>query len=212
MKTKLTMLLALAGLFTLNASAQDDPVRPGRPGGPGGEGGRGTGRPQPSAEDLKKYDKDADGKLSEEERTAMRADREKAMLEKYDADKNGKLDEAETKKMREENPRGRGGPGGPGGGRFQPSAEDIKKYDADKDGKLSDEETKTMREARQKEMLEKYDADKDGKLSDDERQKMFEDIRKQRGDGTRPVRPGSGERKTEEKKTEPAKLPVPETK
>lgn len=203
MKTKLTMLMALAGLFTLNASAQDDSGRPGRPGGPGGEGGR--GRYQPSAEDLKKYDKDADGKLSEEERTALRADREKAMVEKYDADKNGKLDEAETKKMREENPRGRGGPGG---GRFQPSAEDIKKYDADKDGKLNEAETKTMREARQKEMLEKYDADKDGKLSDDERQKMMDDFRKQREEGTRP----GGEKKPDVKKPEPAKVPVPETK
>ena len=178
MKTKLTMLMALAGLFTINAGAQDEPGRPGRPGGPGGEGGRGR---QPSAEDLKKYDKDADGKLSEDERTALRADREKAMLEKYDADKNGKLDEAETRKMREENPRGRGGPGG---GRFQPTAEDIKKYDADKDGKLSD----------------------------DERQKMMDDFRKQREEGTRPGRAGSDEKKTAEKKSEPAKLPVPEIK
>ena len=197
MKTKLTLLMALAGLFTLNASAQN------QPGGPGGRG-----RNQPSAEDLKKYDKDSDGKLSEEERTAQRADRDKANLEKYDADKNGKLDEAETKKMRDENPRGRGGPGGGGRGGFAPTPEDIKKYDKDADGKLNDEETKALREARQKEMLEKYDADKDGKLGDDERQKMIDDFRKQRevrarteGDKT----PGS------EKKSDAPKIPVPET-
>jgi Ca2+-binding EF-hand superfamily protein len=169
MKTKLTLLTALAGLLTLtNAGAQADGTRP----------GRNRGNFQPSAEDLKKYDKDGDGQLSQEERTAMREARQKEMLEKYDADKDGKLNEEETKKMREENPGrgGRGGAGGFGGGGtargFQPSPEDLKKYDKDGDGKLSGEEVTAMREARQKEMLEKYDADKDGKLNEEETKKM----------------------------------------
>ena len=53
---------------------------------------------------LKKYDKDGDGKLSEEEAkpcvTDMEAKR-KALLEKYDANKNGKLDPEEIKAARD---------------------------------------------------------------------------------------------------------------
>ena len=64
-------------------------------------------------------------------------------------------------------------------------------------------------DARQKARLEKYDTDKDGKLSEEENRKMFEDLRKQRpGGGTRPGGGGT----SEEKKPEPAKVPVPETK
>lgn len=47
---------------------------------------------------LKKYDKDGDGKLSEEEKAAWKAAREaehKAKLEKYDTDKDGKLSDEE---------------------------------------------------------------------------------------------------------------------
>ncbi len=182
MKLKFTLLAALAGLLTIQAHAQDTPGRNG-----GGRGGRGF---QPSAEDLKKYDKDGDGQLSQEERTAMREARQKENLEKYDADKDGKLNEEETKKMREENPgrgfggggaggaggRGAGGPGGAGGrGGFQPTADEIKKYDKDGDGKLSGEEVTALREGRQKELLEKYDADKDGKLNEEETKKMREE-------------------------------------
>jgi Ca2+-binding EF-hand superfamily protein len=212
MKLKLTLFTALAGLLTFSASAQDTQPPPGRPGGPRGEG---RGRPQPSAEDIKKYDKDADGKLSEEEARTMRTERaaarEKEMLAKYDADKDGKLNDEERKKMETENPRR--GPGGPGG-RFQPTPEELKKYDADKDGKLNDEEQKTLREARQKEALEKYDADKDGKLSDEERQKMFEDRGTQRGRGNRPGsnRPGRGGDARPDTAPETPKIPAPETK
>ena len=50
----------------------------------------------PSA--LKKYDKDGDGKLNDEEKAAWKAAHEaekKALLEKYDLNKDGKLDDAE---------------------------------------------------------------------------------------------------------------------
>lgn len=43
---------------------------------------------------FKKYDKDGDGKLNDEEKAALKADREaqhKALIEKYDTDKDGKL-------------------------------------------------------------------------------------------------------------------------
>jgi Ca2+-binding EF-hand superfamily protein len=43
---------------------------------------------------LKKFDADGDGKLSDTERAALKADRE-AMLAKYDTDKDGKLSDAE---------------------------------------------------------------------------------------------------------------------
>lgn len=64
----------------------------------------------PSKEALKKYDKDGDGKLSEEEQAARRADivakaaeTRKANVDKYDADGDGKLsrDEREAKKAAE---------------------------------------------------------------------------------------------------------------
>ena len=59
----------------------------------------------PPPELVKKFDKDGDGKLSEDERKAMREamqakmeERHKEMLEKYDADKDGKLSEEERKR------------------------------------------------------------------------------------------------------------------
>ena len=207
MKTKLTLLMALAGLFTLNAGAQDQPGRPGGPGGPG-EGGR--GRFQPSAEDIKKYDKDGNGELSREEMRGMMDERRKEMEKKYDADGDGKLSDEERKKMEAENPRGRGGPGGPGGpggrGGFPPpTADEIKTYDKNGDGKLEGEEATALRTARQKARLEKYDADKDGKLSDEENRKMFEDYRKQREEDR--AKNAAAGKTTEEKKPEPAKAP-----
>lgn len=49
---------------------------------------------------LKKFDKDGDGKLNEEERKAM-MDERKAMTDKFDADKDGKLNEEERAKLME---------------------------------------------------------------------------------------------------------------
>jgi hypothetical protein len=83
---------------------------------------------------IKEFDKDGDGKLSDEERTAMRdtmrakmEEQRKATLEKYDADKDGKLNKEEAEKARTER-----------------QAELLKKYDKDGDGKLSDEERKAI--------------------------------------------------------------------
>jgi EF hand len=48
----------------------------------------------PPPEIVKEFDKDGDGKLSKDERAAMKmamADKKKAILEKYDTDKDGKL-------------------------------------------------------------------------------------------------------------------------
>lgn len=93
--------------------------RPGarRPGGPGGPGGEAFREAM-----LKKFDKDGDGKLSDEEKAA-------AMKERGAGRPAGK------------GPAGRG-PGGPGG-----FAELMKKFDKDGDGKLSDEEKAAARES-----------------------------------------------------------------
>ena len=75
-----------------------------------------------SPELLQKYDTDGDGKLSDDERKAMKEDlrkqwdaRQKEMIQKYDADGDGKLNDEERRKMMEDL---RGSPrGAMGGGR-----------------------------------------------------------------------------------------------
>ncbi len=111
----LTMGLLLGSALT--AAAQDGP------------------KPQgPPPDVIAKFDKDGDGKLSPEEREAMREARKgmmekhrKEMLGKYDADKDGKLSKEERRKMHEER-----------------QAAMIRKFDKDGDGKLSDEERAAM--------------------------------------------------------------------
>lgn len=117
MKYKTLITLGLLLGASLFASAQDPaPKRP-----PGGK--------LPPAL-LKEFDKDGDGKLSEDERKAMREamearmkERRQKMLEKYDADGDGKLSEEEIAKARADR-----------------QAEMLKKYDKDGDGKISEEE------------------------------------------------------------------------
>ena len=78
---------------------------------------------------IAKFDKDGDGKLSEEERTeakAAMAERKAAFIAKHDTNNDGKLDKDEKKAAREAI---------------------ISKFDTDKDGKLSAEERKAAREA-----------------------------------------------------------------
>jgi hypothetical protein len=120
---------------------------------PEGEAARGKGPGRPDfAEIIKKFDKDGDGKLNDEEKAAAR----EAMAGK-----------------------GRPGAGGPGRPDF---AEIIKKFDKDGDGKLNDEEKAAAREAMagkgrpggagapsREELMKKFDKDGDGKLSEEER-------------------------------------------
>lgn len=89
--------ISLAG--SLTAAAQEGP----------GKGRKGKG-PQGPRHDavVKKFDKDGDGKLSEEEREearkAMQAKRKEAhakMIEKFDKDGDGKLNEEERKQAHE---------------------------------------------------------------------------------------------------------------
>ncbi|MDD4869996.1 MAG: EF-hand domain-containing protein [Kiritimatiellae bacterium] len=101
-----------------------------------GKGGHGKGKI--SEEILKKFDKDGDGKLNDEEKAAAKAameakkaEREKKMLAEFDKDGDGKLSDEEKaardKKM-EENKK-----------------KMLEKFDTDKDGKLSDEEKTEMK-------------------------------------------------------------------
>ena len=157
-------------------------------------------------------------------RGMMNPEQQKQMLEKFDADKDGKLSEEERKAMREEfmknRPQMPGRPGaqgqhGPRRGMMDPEQQKqmLEKFDADKDGKLSEEERKAAREEfmknrpqmpgrpgaqgpqgprrgmmdpeRQKQMLEKFDTDKDGKLSEEEHKAMREEFMKNRPQGPR---------------------------
>ena len=62
---KITLIaVAIATIATLSLPAADD-AKPKAP------------RAKPTAEEIKKYDKDGDGKLSKEERAAMNADKKK---------------------------------------------------------------------------------------------------------------------------------------
>jgi uncharacterized membrane protein len=115
----ITPLCILLGTCLI-AGAQGNPDKPGKP--------HRKGPPPP--EMLKKFDKDGDGKLSDEERKAMREamqERNKEKFKKFDKDGDGKLSDEERKAMREAH-----------------KAEWIKKFDKDGDGKLSEEERKAI--------------------------------------------------------------------
>ncbi|MEJ6559901.1 MAG: hypothetical protein QNL71_02450, partial [Akkermansiaceae bacterium] len=76
---------------------------------------------------LKKFDKDGDGELNDDEKKAMREAGKAAMIKKYDTDGDGVLSDEEKKAMpkrRRGGPEGRK-PGGPKGGpkKDKPAAE-----------------------------------------------------------------------------------------
>jgi hypothetical protein len=101
------------------------------------EKGKGKGERNIPPGILEQFDKDGDGKLSEEERKAAKAARGqmegarmKEMLEKFDADKDGTLNEAEKEAMRAEMKKRM-----------------IEKFDKDGDGELNEEERAEMKKA-----------------------------------------------------------------
>src|SRR5690606_21535580 len=61
------------------------------------------------ADRIKEFDKDGDGELNEEERTAMREAAQARMLEQYDKDGDGELSDEERAAMREQFRGRRGG-------------------------------------------------------------------------------------------------------
>ena len=81
----ITLGLALSGVL---ARAADGEVKPAAP--PGRE------------EIIKKYDKNGDGKLDQDERAAFMKDRQAESLKTYDKNGDGKLDESELQARRED--------------------------------------------------------------------------------------------------------------
>ena len=129
---KATTLLSIGALIaSCTIATAQAPERPERP-----ERQNRQPRQVPPAM-LKEFDKDGDGKLSEDERTAMRTamqaraeEQRKALLAKYDADGDGKLGPEEAAKARADRQK-----------------EMLEKFDEDKDGKLSPEELRKARAA-----------------------------------------------------------------
>ncbi len=143
---------------------------------------------------MKRFDKNGDGKLDEEERAeAKKALSEKAadlkdmrlkfaknIIAKYDKNGDNKLDEEELVAFLEEHRRNFDADRQNRNRRraFTPPKEVLAKWDKDGDGQLSREERRAMFEdARQRRaaLINKYDTDKDGKLSDAERNNLIQD-------------------------------------
>jgi len=149
--------LILAGSFLMGSSlfAQDRPAD-----------GKDAGKHRrPSKEEiLKKFDKDGDGELSEEEKAAMKEAMEKhrgkhgkggrpskeEMLKKFDADGDGKLNKEERTAAREAMKK-----------RFREEA--LKRFDKDGDGELNEEERAAAKEAAKKRRGGRDGAGKDGR-------------------------------------------------
>mgnify|MGYP003288862431 CR=1 FL=1 len=129
---------------------------------------------------LEKFDADKDGKLSDAEKEAIKADFEKNAPKFHKRGPKGprcckcchgkrpELSEEQKAEMK---------------AKFEArKAEMLAKYDADKDGKLSCEERKAAHEARKAEMkakfMEKFDADKDGQISDAEKEAIKAECKK----------------------------------
>ena len=131
MKIISTIILALSLCCGLSA----EPEKKGKKGGPDG---------RPSREQmLKKFDKDGDGKLSEDEKGELRkvmASRGRKLpphlMEKFDKDGDGKLNEDERAEARKAMEARR--------------QEMIEKFDKDGDGKLNPEERRAAMAARPK--------------------------------------------------------------
>lgn len=147
MKTKLMMTMgALLGTM-LMAGAQGAGEKP------KGEGKPPGGRPQgPLPQMLEKFDTDKDGKLSKEEREAMKAERQKAgegqrkeMLDKLDTNKDGKISPEEREAFKTDRQKEM----------EQRRKADFEKFDADKDGKLSYEEFVKLGEHHRAEMMKR---------------------------------------------------------
>ena len=131
-------LCLIAMVLAMPAFAQDAPQPKDMPTPPEGmrPGHWGAAGVMPSREDfhkkmLEKFDADKDGKLSDEEKAAMKAEMQKKRAERGARGPKGPRGE-----------RGERGPKGPRGDRGERPGmpEQFKKFDTDQDGKLSEEE------------------------------------------------------------------------
>jgi len=158
MKTNTILIMAVACGLTGIAQAEEREREPKR------DRGNRVDKPFPP-EVIDKFDKDSDGKLSDDERAAAReammdhrkdreGNRDKWMLEKFDKDGDGKLSDEEKEAM--------------------------------------EAARKAKHEEFKKEMLKKYDKDGDGELSDEEKEEMRKDMKDKHRKPGGPGRPGEG--------------------
>lgn len=121
MKTAVTIALT----FSIIGFAQAHPAHP-------ANGGR-NAKSSPPIGILEKFDLDQDGKLSDEERRALKTSRRERMLKRFDVDRDGKLSKVERLEMQ---------------GKIKlRRAKLLRQFDADDDGKLSATERQVAREA-----------------------------------------------------------------
>ena len=144
-----------------------------------------------------------------------REEMKRKMLEKFDADKDGKLSDTEKEAIKAEmkNRHGKRGNRPEGMPKFgnkrgerpqgQMPQQLLEKFDTDKDGQLNDTEKEAMKDGMKKRlhkremnnnMLEKFDTDKDGKLSDEEK-KALREARPDKKHGKGPRGPKGGNKR-----------------
>jgi Ca2+-binding EF-hand superfamily protein len=130
--------ISIAIATSMTAYAEGDQRGQGK-----GDPGKGGSRKGPPPEMIKQFDKDGDGKLSEDERKEARAAMEKRreegkakMLKRFDADGDGELSEDERKKMRETMD----------AKRKEVRAAVLKEFDANGNGKIDEDEREGVRE------------------------------------------------------------------
>ena len=162
MKKLLSMFLVFLFPFALFAAVEK----------PESEEKKGPGFPS-RGEMLKKFDKDQDGKLNEEERANLRKEMSGGkgplpmlLAQKFDKDGDGELSEEERAAFRKQMVAN--------GRKLPPHL--MQRFDTDGDGTLSDEERAGAKQAwedRKKEMIEKFDADGNGELSVEERREAI---------------------------------------
>jgi Ca2+-binding EF-hand superfamily protein len=170
MKTSsVSLALLTAALLAVSARAQAEKIEMGPT-----EAKPEADRMKQSREELiKRFDKNGDGKLDEDEKAAahkaMRmegggyAGRQKEILRRFDKNGDGRLDDgerAEAEKARELVEKNGGM------GRFRELV--LKRFDLDGDGKLNEAERAAAAKFRA-EQLKKFDKDGDGQLNDAER-------------------------------------------
>lgn len=195
-----------AMLFSTALRADDKDGR--KPEGKGDKGDRDKWE-----EMLKKFDKDGDGKLNDDEKANAKAfmeehwDKEKKhgksdkhdkdekcdkeggpdhaeILKRFDKNGDGKLDEDEKTAAKAFMEKHRGEKGDGGG----PNPEMLKRFDTNGDGRLDEDEKMAAKAEMEKhhngEMLKRFDKNHDGKLDDKERQameKMKDEMKKREG-------------------------------
>jgi len=127
------------------------------------DSGESKKRGLPVTRELKEFDTDGDGYISDEERTAAPYRRHTQRLEKFDADGDGHVSNEERAAARN-----------------QRKEQRLEEFDADGDGRLSEDELAAAHKKRQEQHIKVFDTDGDGKLSEAEKRAASEKRREHR--------------------------------